>query len=108
MTIGLTPAAAQRIQQQLAQRGRGLGLRLSVKSSGCHGYSYVMDYADELKAGDQVFESHGARLVVDSPSIAFMEGATLDFVKEGLNQRFRVVNPKAKDLCGCGESFSLA
>ncbi len=108
MTIGLTAAAAGRIQQQLAERGRGLGLRLSVKSSGCHGYSYVMDYADEIKAEDQVFEAHGAKLVIDTPSIGFMDGSTLDFVREGLNQRFRVLNPKAKDLCGCGESFSLA
>ena len=108
MTIGLTPDAARRIQQQLAQRGRGLGLRLSVKSSGCNGYSYVMDYADEVKADDQGFEAHGARVGVDAPSIGFMEGAILDFVREGLNQRFRVLNPKAKDLCGCGESFSLA
>ncbi len=108
MNISLTPAAARRIQDQIAQRGRGLGLRVGVKSSGCHGYSYVLDYADEITSGDQVFEVHGAKLVVDTESIAFMEGATLDFVREGLNQRFRVLNPKAKDLCGCGESFSLA
>ncbi len=108
MSVSLTPSAARRIQDQLAKRGHGFGLRVDVKSSGCNGYSYVLGYADEVKSGDQVFEAHGAKLVVSNDSLSLMEGAILDFVREGLNQRFRVLNPKAKDLCGCGESFSVS
>ncbi len=107
MAIQLTQAAAQRIQDQLSKRGRGLGLRVGVKASGCSGYSYVIDYADEIKPEDQVFEAHGARLVVDAKSLPILEGTTLDFQREGLNQMFRFLNPNAKDACGCGESFSI-
>ncbi len=107
MAIQLTQAAAQRIQDQLSKRGRGLGLRVGVKASGCSGYSYVIDYADDIKPEDQVFEAHGARLVVDAKSLPILEGTTLDFQREGLNQMFRFLNPNAKDACGCGESFSI-
>ena len=107
MNINLTESAAQRIQDQLAKRGRGLGLRVGVKASGCSGYSYVIDYADEIRQEDQVFEAHGARLVVDAKSLPILEGTTLDFQREGLNQMFRFLNPNAKDACGCGESFSV-
>lgn len=107
MTIQLTESAAQRIQHQLNKRGRGLGLRVGVKSSGCSGYSYIIDYADEIKPEDQVFEAHGARLVVDTKSLPLLAGTTLDFQREGLNQMFRFLNPNAKDACGCGESFSV-
>lgn len=107
MAIQLTQAAAQRIQDQLSKRGRGLGLRVGVKASGCSGYSYVIDYADEITPGDQVFEAHGARLVVDPKSLPILEGTTLDYQREGLNQMFRFLNPNAKDACGCGESFSI-
>lgn len=107
MTINLTEAAAQRIQDQLSKRGRGLGLRVGVKASGCSGYSYVIDYADEITSSDQVFEDHGVRLVVDTQSLPLLEGTTLDFQREGLNQMFRFLNPNAKDACGCGESFNV-
>lgn len=107
MTIQLTESAAQRIQEQLDKRGHGLGLRVGVKASGCSGYSYVIDYADEIKPEDEVFEAHGARLVVDSQSLPLLDGTTLDFRREGLNQMFRFLNPNAKDACGCGESFSV-
>jgi iron-sulfur cluster assembly protein len=107
MAIQLTESAARRIQDQLDKRGRGLGLRVGVKASGCSGYSYVIDYADEIKPEDEVFEAHGARLVVDAKSLPILEGTTLDFQREGLNQMFRFLNPNAKDACGCGESFSI-
>ena len=107
MAINLTEAAANRIQDQLSKRGRGLGLRVGVKASGCSGYSYVIDYADEIMPSDQVFEDHGVRLVVDTQSLRLLEGTTLDFQREGLNQMFRFLNPNAKDACGCGESFNV-
>lgn len=107
MAIQLTESAAQRIQDQLSKRGRGLGLRVGVKTSGCSGYSYIIDYADKINPEDQVFEAHGARLVVDTKSLPLLEGTTLDFQREGLNQMFRFLNPNAKDACGCGESFSV-
>jgi iron-sulfur cluster assembly protein len=107
MAIALTEQAASRIREQLARRGRGMGLRLGVKTSGCSGYSYVIDYADEINEGDQVFEQHGARVVIDPRSLPLLEGTTLDFRREGLNQVFRFINPNAKDQCGCGESFNV-
>lgn len=107
MTISLTEAAAKRIQTQLAKRGHGLGLRVGVKTSGCSGYSYIIDYADEIKPDDQVIEIHGTRLIVDAGSLSLLAGTTLDFQREGLNEMFRFLNPNAKDLCGCGESFSV-
>lgn len=107
MAIQLTASAAQRIQDQLSKRGHGVGLRVGVKASGCSGFSYVIDYADEIKPEDLVFEAHGARLVVDTQSLPMLEGTTLDFQREGLNQMFRFLNPNAKDACGCGESFSI-
>jgi iron-sulfur cluster assembly protein len=107
MAIQLTEAAAKRIQEQIGKRGRGLGLRVGVKPSGCSGYSYVIDYADEVRPDDQVFEAHGARLVVDAKSLPILAGSTLDFQREGLNQMFRFLNPNAKNACGCGESFSV-
>lgn len=107
MTIELTQSAAQRINEQLSSRGSGLGLRVQVKETGCSGYGYVMDYADEIGAGDIVFEDHGARLVVDPDSLKLLDGSTLDFVREGLNRMFRFNNPNATGACGCGESFTV-
>jgi iron-sulfur cluster assembly protein len=107
MAIQLTEQAAARIREQLAKRGQGLGLRLGVKASGCSGYSYTIDYADQIAEEDRVFESHGARVVVDPRSLPVLDGTTLDFKREGLNQMFRFLNPNVKDECGCGESFSV-
>lgn len=106
MAIQLTPAAAQRIRSQLAQRGRGLGLRLGVKPSGCSGYSYVVNYADEAVPGDAVFESEGVRVYIDPASLPALDGTRVDFVRQGLNESFRFDNPNSKGECGCGESFS--
>jgi iron-sulfur cluster assembly protein len=107
MSIALTDAAAERVRQQIAQRGKGLGLRVGIRKSGCSGFAYTMDYADEIGEADEVFEAHGARLVVARKNLPYLDGSTLDFVKEGLNQMFRFDNPNVADECGCGESFAV-
>jgi iron-sulfur cluster assembly protein len=107
MSIQLTESAAKQIQAQLAKRGRGIGLRIGVKKVGCSGYGYTYDYADEVQPGDRRFEVHGTVVVIDDASLAFMNGATVDFVKEGLKQVFKIENPNVDATCGCGESFSV-
>jgi iron-sulfur cluster assembly protein len=107
MNIQLTQNAARQIQVQLSQRGKGLGLRVGIKKVGCSGWAYQYDYADEIKPEDQVFEAFNSKLVVDSQSLALMDGAKLDFVKEGLKQTFKFENPNVEATCGCGESFSV-
>lgn len=107
MAIELTESAAQRIKEQLDSRGAGLGLRVQVKETGCSGYGYVMDFADEIGDQDLVFEGHGAKLVIDPQSLTLIDGSRLDFVREGLNRMFRFDNPNATGACGCGESFTV-
>jgi len=107
MAINLTPAAADRVRAQLAARGRGLGLRLGVKESGCSGFSYVVDFADAAQADDAVFEAHGVRVYVPRASLATIDGTTVDYVRQGLNESFRFHNPNVKGECGCGESFTV-
>lgn len=107
MSLQLSASAAARIQAQIARRGKGLGLRVGVKKSGCSGYAYTMDYADEIGPDDQVYESNGARLVVKSEHLPFLQGLTLDWQKQGLNESFKFINPNAKAQCGCGESFAV-
>lgn len=107
MAIQLTPAAAQRIRSQLAQRGHGLGLRLGVKTTGCSGLSYVVDFADQPGPDDQVFESEGVRVYIDPASLPALEGVRVDFIRQGLNESFRFENPNARGECGCGESFTV-
>jgi iron-sulfur cluster assembly protein len=107
MKIELTESAAKQIRKQLATRGKGIGLRVGVKNVGCSGFGYIYDYADEVQAGDQTFEAHEARIVVDTKSLEFLDGSTLDYVKEGLKQTFKFVNPNVDATCGCGESFSV-
>jgi iron-sulfur cluster assembly protein len=107
MSLQLSASAALRIQSQLAKRGKGLGLRVGVKKSGCSGYAYTMDYADDVAAEDQVFESHGAKLIVKSEHLPMLEGLILDWQKQGLNESFKFINPNVKAQCGCGESFAV-
>lgn len=107
MAILLTENAAQQIKSQLAKRGKGLGLRVGVKKNGCSGWAYTYDYADAVKAEDQVFEVYDTKLVVDGESLEFLDGSTLDFVKDGLKQVFKFSNPNVDATCGCGESFSV-
>jgi iron-sulfur cluster assembly protein len=107
MTISLTSAAAEHIARFLANRGRGVGIRLGVKTSGCSGMAYVLEFADAVQAGDQVFEDQGVKVIIDSKSLVYLDGTELDFAKEGLNEGFRFNNPNAKSACGCGESFNV-
>ena len=107
MSISLTAAAAERVRNQLASRGHGLGLRLSVKESGCSGFSYVVNFADETGANDVVFEHHGVKLFVAKDNLLVLEGTEVDYVRQGLNESFRFSNPNVKGECGCGESFTV-
>ena len=107
MAISLTDAAANRVRTFLAARGSGLGLRLAVRRTGCSGFAYVVNYADETRPGDVVFEDRGVKIVVDRDSLGLIDGTTVDFVKHGLNEAFRFHNPNVKGECGCGESFSV-
>jgi len=107
MAITLTDAAADRVKSFLQQRGKGLGLRLGVRTSGCSGMAYVLEFIDELDEGDVVFEARGVKVVVDPKSMVYIDGTELDFAKEGLNEGFKFNNPNVKDECGCGESFNI-
>ena len=107
MAIMLTDSAANRVRSHLAQRGTGLGLRVGIKKTGCSGFAYVVNYADEIKADDAVFEAKGVKVVVDPNSLPLIDGTLVDFVKQGLNEAFKFQNPKAKGECGCGESFNV-
>jgi iron-sulfur cluster assembly protein len=107
MSLSLTPAAARHVQKTLAKRGSGIGLRLAVKTSGCSGYAYALEFVDQLNADDQVFQVQGIQLVVDPRSLVMLSGTELDFVREGLNEGFKFNNPNARAHCGCGESFAL-
>jgi iron-sulfur cluster assembly protein len=107
MSISLTSAAADRVRSFLGRRGHGVGLRLSVKKTGCSGFAYVVNYADEIGAGDVVFEDQGVKVIVDRDSLGFIDGTQVDFVKQGLNEAFRFRNPNVKGECGCGESFTV-
>ncbi len=108
MAVTLTDAAAGHVIKMLKQRGHGIGLRVGTKKSGCTGFAYVVDYADDCSSGDHVFESHGVKVVVDDDSLPRIDGMEVDFVKSSLlNEGFEFRNPNIKDECGCGESFSV-
>lgn len=107
MAITVTQRAAQHITKYLSHRGKGIGLRLGVRTTGCSGLAYQLEYADDIAADDQVFESHGVTILVDPKSFIYLNGTELDFVREGLNEGFRFQNPNVKDECGCGESFRV-
>jgi iron-sulfur cluster assembly protein len=107
MSISLTPSAADRVRSHLARRGHGLGLRLSIKETGCSGYSYVIDYADTARPDDLVFEDQGVKVYVDPESFPVLDGTRVDFVRQGLNESFQFQNPNIKGECGCGESFTI-
>lgn len=107
MAITLTEVAAERVKNFLANRGKGEGLRLGVKTSGCSGMAYVLEFADDIDEADQVFESRGVKIIVDPKSLLYIDGTELDYGKEGLNEGFKFNNPNVKDQCGCGESFTI-
>ncbi len=107
MAITLSDAAAERVTRFLTNRGKGVGLRLGVKTSGCSGMAYVLEFVDEVTDEDQVFDDKGVKVIIDAKSLAYLDGTELDFVKEGLNEGFKFNNPNVKDACGCGESFTV-
>ena len=105
--VTLTETAAQHVRSHIAKRGKGIGLRVGVRTSGCSGMAYKLEYADAVNPEDHTFESHGVKVVVDPKSLSYLEGTELDFVREGLNEGFKFNNPNEKDRCGCGESFNV-
>ncbi|WP_198246123.1 iron-sulfur cluster assembly protein IscA [methane-oxidizing endosymbiont of Gigantopelta aegis] len=107
MAITLTERAAKQIEKQLAKRGSGIGLRLGVKPSGCSGYAYVLDYAEQLTDDDTIFEQNGVKVIVKKSDLEYLDGVELDYAREGLNEAFKFNNPNVKGTCGCGESFSV-
>lgn len=107
MAISMTEAAARHVQRSLEGRGKGAGIRLGVKTTGCSGLAYVLEFVDELAAEDLVFESHGVRVIIDPKSLVYLDGTELDFVREGLNEGFKFNNPNVRGECGCGESFNI-
>jgi len=107
MAITLTESAASRVRTFLESRGKGVGLRLGVKTTGCSGMAYVIEYADDIEEDDVIFEDQGIKVIVNPKSLAYLDGTELDYAKEGLNEGFRFNNPNVKDQCGCGESFNI-
>lgn len=107
MGITLTEAAAERVKSFMEQRGKGVGLRLAVKTTGCSGMAYVMEYADVIEDDDVVFDDRGVKVLVSPKSLVYLDGTELDYAKEGLNEGFKFNNPNVKDMCGCGESFNV-
>jgi iron-sulfur cluster assembly protein len=107
MAVTLSEAAAKHVADFLSNRGKGVGVRIGVKTSGCSGLGYVLEFVDETQPEDIVFASHGVNVIVDPKSLSYLEGTEMDFVKEGLNEGFKFTNPNKKGECGCGESFSV-
>ncbi|HUI99295.1 MAG TPA: iron-sulfur cluster assembly protein IscA [Usitatibacter sp.] len=107
MAVTLTDRAAEHVRRYIEKRGKGVGVRLGVKTTGCSGLAYKLEFADAVQPEDQQFESHGVRVLIDPKSLAYLDGTELDFVREGLNEGFRFNNPNEKDRCGCGESFNV-
>ena len=107
MSIHVTPKAADQVTKHLTNRGKGIGLRLGVRTTGCSGMAYKLEFADVVDVNDLVFESNGVKLVIDPKSFPYLDGMEVDFTREGLNEGFKFNNPNVKDQCGCGESFKV-
>lgn len=107
MSVTLTEAAAKHVQKYLARRGKGVGLRLGVKTSGCSGMAYKLEFADQVEPDDKVWESFGVKVLVDERSLPYLDGTELDYTREGLQEGFKFHNPNEKSRCGCGESFQI-
>jgi iron-sulfur cluster assembly protein len=107
MAITLTQAAAERVKAFIDKRGTGVGLRLAVKTTGCSGMAYVMEFADRIEDDDVVFEDQGVKVLINPKSLVYLDGTELDYAREGLNEGFKFNNPNVKDMCGCGESFNV-
>ena len=107
MSLTVTPKAATKIRKALDSRGGGVGLRVAVKTSGCSGFAYALEFVDQANPDDECFQTHGVTVIVDPRSLGMLDGTELDFVREGLNEGFKFNNPNAKANCGCGESFAV-
>lgn len=107
MAVTMTESAAKHVSNFLAKRGKGIGIRLGVKTSGCSGMAYKLEFADAADPEDVVFDTHGLKVLVDPRSLPYIDGTELDYAKEGLNEGFKFNNPNIKDQCGCGESFTV-
>ncbi len=107
MSVSLTDSAATHVKNYLDKRGKGVGVRLGVKTTGCSGMAYTIEFADQIEDEDQVFEDKGVKVIVNPKSMVYLSGTELDFTREGLNEGFKFTNPNEKDRCGCGESFSV-
>jgi iron-sulfur cluster assembly protein len=107
MAVTLSERAATHVANFMAKRGKGVGIRLGVRTTGCSGMAYKLEFADEVPAGDEIYESHGVRIFVDPKSLAYIDGTELDYAREGLNEGFKFNNPNVKNECGCGESFNV-
>ncbi len=107
MAITMTEAAIRHVSKFMENRGSGAGIRVAVRTTGCSGMGYVLEFADEVNEEDQVFETQGVKVIVDPKSLVYLDGTELDFVREGLNEGFKFNNPNARSECGCGESFSV-
>ena len=107
MAVTITDVAAQHVQKQLQQRGKGEGIRIGVKTTGCSGLAYVLEFVDEPKSDDQVFSDRDVKIFVDAKSLIYIDGTQVDFTKEGVNEGFKFTNPNVKGECGCGESFTV-
>ena len=105
--VTLTESAARHVSRYIEKRGKGIGLRLGVRTTGCSGMAYKLEYADQTQPEDLQFESHGVKVFVDPKSLSYIDGTELDFVREGLNEGFKFNNPNVKSECGCGESFNI-
>lgn len=107
MAISMTESAARHVQRSLEGRGKGEGIRLGVRTTGCSGLAYVLEFVDEVTSDDMVFESFGVKVIIDPKSLSYLDGTELDFVREGLNEGFKFNNPNVRGECGCGESFNV-
>ena len=107
MGITMTEQAARHVSNFITKRGKGVGLRLGVRTSGCSGMAYTLEFADEIGADDLQFESHGVKVLIDAKSLPYLDGTELDYTREGLNEGFKFNNPNVKNACGCGESFNV-
>ncbi len=107
MSISLTDSAADRVKTFLQKRGKGVGVRLGIKTTGCSGMAYTIEFADDIEDADEVFEEKGVKVIVNPKSLVYLNGTELDFTKEGLNEGFKFNNPNEKERCGCGESFTV-
>ena len=107
MAVTLTEKAAKHVSNFMTKRGKGIGLRLGVRTSGCSGVAYKLEFVDVVEPDDAIFESHGVKILIDAKSLPYLDGTELDYAREGLNEGFKFNNPNVKDACGCGESFTV-